>query len=305
MASFSGGFKNAERRFNAELERLAVVPDASRSQATKSPTLSLPYSTRLSSPSRTLMLPNTSFVRILICWRIITSVVIISFSILILYFFYSVIEKIIGSWTIIPCVFTLITLIISYLSRLLFRFRLAPFEIVCFRRFDADSARICQTLIAPLLGCYGRVAIVHDKNLDERYDYIDKWQSDVVGDPMTIRFALPSFTVGNHSIYKFEKHNWQEKVGDLLRTADLVIMDISSGMSPSTEWELKESIRCLPAERIWLISRDSTIFKDIEGLLQPSFIEDHIKVKRCEYIDLIRGRSGLRREINKMILSID
>jgi hypothetical protein len=114
-------------------------------------------------------------------------------------------------------------------------------NILVLRGFDQERRRNLYQRVLPILGCYGRLLALRDPKERPKDDVIGLLNSKFLSD------------LDEHEVVVAE---WKDKVLELLLQCDLAVIDVTR-LTKAVTWELTAALRCLPAERVLLISEFS------------------------------------------------
>ncbi|NKE58162.1 hypothetical protein FXN61_15575 [Lentzea sp. PSKA42] len=118
---------------------------------------------------------------------------------------------------------------------------------VLFLRNFSDDPRLAKPHRTPGLGALVRAWFLLGRSEEERIAAALGWAGPVVA------VGMPGELAPNIGILRmYLPHDWQEPVRTLVRDARLVVLVLGRG--PGTLWELGESMRVLPPERLVLVN---------------------------------------------------
>lgn len=260
-----------------------------------------------SNNKRTLFQPNCSCYILAIRWRIITSIGIIAVAVQVISSDYMFFFNDLFGITAIPTIFLISTVLIGFFTKAVFNLRDNHFNSVCLRRFESTSGHCVRTIIAPTLSCFGKVSVVSDMHFQENPGALDELAESNEFDPMSTPFYLPNLLLNSVILYEFKRKNWKTQVSMLLEWTDLIVVDISNGISPSIEWEIDESMKYLPIERILFISnfRKTTALKLIEQYKQIDNKGNCLEPQLIMFEDSWLGRLKLKNVLVNYLKELD
>lgn len=293
FGALSHSAEDAAKRFSVGLSDLkdeAIMPVVRPAGG-----LRLPYSVCDSAPQRVLLMPNLSLVSLLSHWKIVSSVIGLTGAVAAIRFFE------VKDFFVFPTIFGISFLAVLALTKFVFRARYMHFQILCFRRFNEDSGRIFRSTISPLMGCYGTVHVVTDERMERSPGYMDLFAQSGEHDPMRFLVALPDHVIGATNTYSLSDKNWIDNVLTLIKNSDLVISDVSAGLSPNVLFELQQASLHLPGSRIVILSRTQD---HIDALLGSAFGLEGRQPVCILYTDSFLGKLRLKRRLKQFMSAL-
>jgi hypothetical protein len=115
------------------------------------------------------------------------------------------------------------------------------FNILVFRRFSPEFAKVTKTVINPVLGAYGNLLSINDPSLRDAKEGINADSEGILNERNQLQFSTGE--------------SWRTTVQLYLNKADVVVFQWEDLPSPNMEWEFREACRVIPPQRVLFICR--------------------------------------------------
>ena len=160
--------------------------------------------------------------------------------------------------------------VLAPFTRFLKRYVVGSFHVIYFRSFREDRAYEARDMIAPILGCIGRLTTIHNKTYIQGLTRAEG--HDHSEDLWFAWLELGEILSDGLKAIKCEGDTWRPEVRRRLATVDLVVIDVTV-CSDNVEWERNQAREFLPADRVIAIratgSKPTADVECIEYELSP------------------------------------
>lgn len=138
-------------------------------------------------------------------------------------------------------------LVAAPVARALKRLWTRAFRVLYFRSFDPGASHQARDSLSPILGGMGTLTTVHDHDFIQGFsrpeghvEHEALWFAWLeIGEILSNALEAPHF----------RDETWRDEVLELLRRADLVVLDVTRA-GENLAWELRRALEVLPPERV-------------------------------------------------------